>query len=266
MKLFALDLGDIGLFRSFGVLDLPGHGLVLALGLIEFGEQLEGLSLQAVGVELFKGVILDLQLVERLLQLDVVFVQCFSGLGLLREPVLQFRCIAALDLLNRNLGLDLGDLFLDLGCNELLAAAVDVVTAEVAVTDMLLVGLDLLPQVVGVLFKMLLNHRGVIISIPGLRSLHLGKARFEFQELQSLLGDYSVVREAYRLRNRLEVDLHTLALVFYNLDHQRFEEIYYGLGSCLRRLRIVPVQGLHDGVDTTIIRGFIERELLRQMV
>lgn len=116
---------------------------------------------------------------------------------------------------------------------------------------MFVVRLDLLPKVFGILLKMLLYHRGVIICILRLRSLHLRKARFELEKFQSLLGDHSVIWEANSLRNRLEVDLHTLAvsgvslfsylpLVFYNLDHKLFEVIYYSLGGCLRRLRITP--------------------------
>ena len=64
-----------------------------------------------------------------------------------------------------------------------MAAAVNVVAAEVAKALVLLVGLDLLPQGLGVLCEMLFNDRGVIICVLGLRSLHLGKARFEVLNL-----------------------------------------------------------------------------------
>lgn len=77
--------------------------------------------------------------------------------------LLQLCRIAALDFLYRDLTLILGDFLLDLGGDELLAAAVDVVATEVAETLMLRVGLDLLPQGLGIFCKMLLNDRGVII-------------------------------------------------------------------------------------------------------
>ena len=173
---------------------------------------------------------LHLQLFELLLKLNVVFVHCFTGTDLLRKPVLQLGCIAADDLLDRHLALDLVHLLFNLRGDELFRASVDVVAAEVAKADVFVVRLDLLPKAFGVLLKMLLNHRGVIICILSLRGLHLRKARFELEKFQGLLGDHSVVWEANSLRDRLEVDLHTLAgsgvslfsylpLVFYNLDH-----------------------------------------------
>lgn len=88
---------------------------------------------------------LDLQFLELLLKLNEVFVNCFPGADFLRKPVLQLGRIAALDLLDRHLALDLGNLLLDLVDDKLFATAVDIIAAEVAIANVLAVSLDLQP-------------------------------------------------------------------------------------------------------------------------
>jgi hypothetical protein len=193
LKPFDLGLRVVGLFRP--ALGLPDELLVVTARFFKVGEQGPALLLQRVGVEPDDTVKLLLQGVVLLQKLLVVFVHGLTSACFLAEPLLQLRRVTALDLGYGHLALRLGDLGLNLADDKLLAATVEVIAAEVAVAGVLGVGLDLMPEGLGIFFKVLFDDRGVIICIPRLQSFLRGKARFEAQNFQRLLCDHGVVRE-----------------------------------------------------------------------